>query len=94
MLEIKTVKKGAELISINLDGFEKMHDGRSFWNRHSPVLFPIVGKLKDGKTIIENKNTGSSYRKMSQWDNMDLLEIWILKKLEKIHMFLNLMKKH
>lgn len=56
MLEIKTVKKGAELVSINLDGFEKMHDGQNFWNRHSPVLFPVVGKLKDGKTIIENNS--------------------------------------
>lgn len=55
MLEIKTSKKGAELISVKLKGFEKMHDGESFWNRHSPVLFPIVGKLKDGKTSIEGK---------------------------------------
>lgn len=54
MLEIKTVKKGAELVSVKLDGFEKMHDGENFWNRHSPILFPIVGKLKNGKTIIEN----------------------------------------
>ena len=53
MLEIKTVKKGAELVSIKIDGVEKMHDGENFWNRHSPVLFPIVGKLKDGKTIID-----------------------------------------
>lgn len=54
MLEIKTVKKGAELVSVKANGIEKMHDGESFWNRHSPVLFPIVGKLKDGKAIIEN----------------------------------------
>ncbi len=56
MLEIKTVKKGAELISAKFDGIEKIHDGESFWNRHSPILFPIVGKLKDGKTKIEGKN--------------------------------------
>jgi len=55
MLEIKTVKKGAELISVNFNGIEKLHDGQSFWNRHSPVLFPIVGKLKDGKTLIDGK---------------------------------------
>ena len=53
MLKIKTVKKGAELVSVKANDIEKMHDGESFWNRHSPVLFPIVGKLKDGKTIIE-----------------------------------------
>lgn len=55
MLEIKTTKKGAELISVKMDGFEKIHDGKSYWNRHSPVLFPIVGKLKDGKTSIDGK---------------------------------------
>lgn len=52
MLEIKTVRKGAELVSVKANGIEKMHDGESFWNRHSPILFPIVGKLKDNKTII------------------------------------------
>ena len=34
---------------------EKLHDGIKDWNRHSPVLFPIVGKLKNGETIIENE---------------------------------------
>lgn len=57
MIEIKTTKKGAELISVKLNGIEKMHDGEKFWNRHSPILFPIVGKLKDGKTLID----GNSY---------------------------------
>lgn len=52
MINIKTVNKGAELISINFNGEEKLHDGETFWNRHSPILFPIVGKLKDGKTLI------------------------------------------
>lgn len=56
MLEIKTVNKGAELISAKYNDIEKIHDGENFWNRHSPILFPIVGKLKDGKTII-NGNT-------------------------------------
>lgn len=55
MIEIKTVKKGAELTSIKFNGIEKLHNGESFWNRHSPILFPIVGKLKDGKTKINGK---------------------------------------
>lgn len=54
-MEIKTVSKGAELVSIIIDGIERMHNGETFWNRHAPVLFPIVGKLKDGKTIIDGK---------------------------------------
>ena len=55
MIEIKTVNKGAELISIQKDGFERLHDGLNYWNRHSPVLFPIVGKLKDDKTVIDGQ---------------------------------------
>jgi len=55
MLEIKTVNKGAELISAKYNGIEKIHDGEKFWNRHSPILFPIVGKLKNGKTNINGK---------------------------------------
>ena len=55
MLEIKTVEKGAELISVKVNGVEKMHNGETLWKRHAPVLFPIVGQLKDGKTIIENE---------------------------------------
>ena len=28
----------------------------AFWDRHSPVLFPIVGTLKDGKYRFEGKD--------------------------------------
>ena len=55
MIEIVSKKEGAELTSIKFNGEEKIHDGINDWNRHSPILFPIVGKLKDGKTVIENK---------------------------------------
>lgn len=55
MLEIKAKSEGAELTSIKKDGKEKLHDGKEYWKRHAPILFPIVGKLKDGKTIIEDK---------------------------------------
>ena len=52
MLEIKTSTLGAELKSIKLDGKEKLHQGESHWKRQAPILFPIVGQLKDGKTNI------------------------------------------
>lgn len=54
MLEINVANKGAELTSIQFNNKEMLHDGRSFWNRQAPVLFPIVGRLKDNKTIINN----------------------------------------
>ena len=56
MLEIECSKHGAELTSIKLDGNEKLHQPDSYWGRHAPILFPIVGKLKDNKTKI-NGNT-------------------------------------
>ena len=55
MLEIKAKKAGAELVSIKLDGIEKLHQGESHWKRHAPILFPIVGQIKNGKTTISGK---------------------------------------
>ena len=40
MLEISAKPEGAELTSIKKDGIEKLHDGKEFWNRQSPILFP------------------------------------------------------
>lgn len=47
-LSAKICTKGAELISLqNSDSKEYIWEGNpSFWGKHSPVLFPIVGSLK------------------------------------------------
>lgn len=58
--QMQTTKKGGELISFKINGEEKIHQGEScidengkiYWKRHSPVLFPIVGKLKKNQTLI------------------------------------------
>lgn len=51
--------KGAELKSLVLGGRELMWEANpAFWGKTSPVLFPIIGGLKDGKTIID----GIEYR--------------------------------
>lgn len=63
MLEIDSTTYGAELLSIKLNGVEKLHQGAKvlnnlgevYWKNHSPILFPIVGGLKDNKTIINKK---------------------------------------
>ncbi|MBR3162566.1 MAG: aldose 1-epimerase family protein [Clostridia bacterium] len=55
MVEIETKAQGAELTSIKFDGVERLHDGEKDWNRHAPVLFPIVGQIKNGETLIEEK---------------------------------------
>lgn len=58
-----TTENGAELISFKIDGIEKIHQGNSctnengkvYWNRQFPVLFPMVGKCKKNQTIINGK---------------------------------------
>ena len=48
---------GAELISLkDNEGVEYIWQrDPAYWNEASPVLFPIVGNLRDKKTIINNK---------------------------------------
>ncbi len=61
--QIETSKYGGELLSFKLNGEERIHqgaecldeNGKVYWKRHSPVLFPIVGKLKRNQTIINAK---------------------------------------
>ncbi|KAA9036510.1 aldose 1-epimerase family protein [Ginsengibacter hankyongi] len=48
--------KGAELQSIQLNGLEYLWQADAqYWGKHSPILFPIVGELKDGKYIFDRK---------------------------------------
>jgi galactose mutarotase-like enzyme len=55
-----TVKAdGAELCSLrNADGQELLWQAGEAWPRHSPLLFPIVGRLKND----ELRHRGTSYR--------------------------------
>ncbi len=55
-LSVNINEKGAELQSIKLKGLEYLWQANSkYWGKHSPVLFPIVGELKDGKYVFDNK---------------------------------------
>jgi galactose mutarotase-like enzyme len=58
LVKITISPKGAELKSIWSKNFrhEYMWNGDpAFWGKTSPVLFPIVGTLKDGKTYFDDK---------------------------------------
>ena len=55
-LVITTKALGAELTSIKYKGREYLHDGKSFWYKQSPILFPTVGRLRNGKTKINGKD--------------------------------------
>lgn len=59
VLKIKAANRGAELKSITAlsDGTEYLFDGDPTWWRYSsPILFPIVGKVRDGIYRAEGKN--------------------------------------
>ena len=48
---------GAQLVSLKgKNGFEYIWIGLpEYWKEHAPVLFPIVGALRDGKTNIDGR---------------------------------------
>ncbi|WP_335965309.1 aldose 1-epimerase family protein [Galbibacter sp. PAP.153] len=56
-LEIKITKIGAEICNIkDQNGQEYMWQGdASIWDSHAPVLFPIIGALKNGSYLYEGK---------------------------------------
>ena len=53
ILEINSF--GAELKSVKYQNTQYLHEGdEKYWKRSSPVLFPIVGKLKDNTYFYDN----------------------------------------
>jgi len=55
-LQIQIAEKGAELQSVKANGLEYMWRGDpAFWGKHSPVLFPIVGGLKNNSYTFDGK---------------------------------------
>ena len=54
-LQISISNIGAELTSIKYKGKEYLHDESVFLDRKSPILFPIVGRLLNGTTIIDEQ---------------------------------------
>ena len=56
LLNISSTEHGAELTSIVKDGREYLWQADpAFWKRHSPVLFPIVGSVWNGRFRIDGK---------------------------------------
>jgi len=55
-LTASILHKGAELCSLKTSDIEYIWEGNpTFWGKHSPVLFPIVGALKNNSYVFENK---------------------------------------
>ena len=89
--QMLTSKFGGELISFKLNGIERLHQGKDcvdengkvYWKRHSPVLFPIVGKLKKNQTIIN----GKTYEIMQHGFARDM-EFEPITKLDNFHSYM------
>ena len=53
-LSVTINEKGAELQSVKLHDVEYLWQAdKQFWGKHAPLLFPVVGELKDGKYIFD-----------------------------------------
>lgn len=81
MLTIQTKKSGAELTSIQYNGKEMLFQGAKvldgngsiYWKRQAPILFPIVGQLKNSQIQIEDKTYEMSQHGFAR--DMDFEEI-------------------
>ena len=52
----RIISKGAELKSLIVDGRELMwRADPAFWGKTSPLLFPMIGTLKGGRTLINGQ---------------------------------------
>lgn len=81
MLKIQSKKSGAELTSIQYNGKEMLFqgvkvldgNGNIYWKRQAPILFPIVGQLKNSQTQIEGEKYEMSQHGFAR--DMDFEEI-------------------
>ena len=91
MLTIQTKKSGAELTSIQYNDKEMLFQGAKvldgngniYWKRQAPILFPIVGQLKNSQTQIEDKTYEMSQHGFAR--DIDFEEI---SKTEKEHHYI------
>lgn len=71
--------KGAEVISVKqvVSGEEFIWDANpSIWNRHAPVLFPIVGKVIDNKYISNGESFSMGQHGFARDMEFELIEIY------------------
>lgn len=96
--QILTSKFGAELVSFKLNGEEKLHQGKEvvdkngkvYWKRQFPVLFPNVGKCKKNQTIMNSttyeiaKNGFAKDCEFEPITKLDNFHSYVLKSNDKI----------
>ena len=66
-LVVTASSRGAELQSVKLDGHEYLWIGDpAVWKRHSPVLFPFVGRFTDGHYLLHGREYPMNMHGFSQ----------------------------
>lgn len=54
-LHLMVSTKGAEIVSLKYNNIELIWQAEKEWQRHAPILFPIVGKLKNNQYTLNEK---------------------------------------
>ena len=55
-LAVRIAPKGAEMQSIVCNGIERLWCGDpAVWGRHAPLLFPLIGRLRDGYYELDGR---------------------------------------
>ena len=75
VLTVNVSEQGAELQNIIKNGIEYLWQGDpAFWARRSPVLFPIVGSVWEGKYRVEGKEYALGQHGFARDMKFDLVE--------------------
>lgn len=77
-LIIESKNNGAELTRIYSKKYNKeilWGGDKEYWGRQSPILFPIVGRLKENKTLIEDKIYNMSQHGFARDMYFDLIHV-------------------
>lgn len=73
-LEVSVKSRGAELSSIKFNSMEYLWQGNpEFWAEQSPILFPIVGRLKDHEYVFDNKTYKMSFHGFAWKSNFKMI---------------------
>ena len=64
------------MTSIKYRGMEYLWNGdNKYWGRHAPILFPIVGRLINGKTLINGKEYEMKQHGFARDQDFTLVEV-------------------
>lgn len=74
-ISVSVSSVGAELQSIQKDGAEYLWNGDSkYWGEQSPILFPFVGRLTDGKYELHGMEYSMQIHGFARFQDYDVVE--------------------